>query len=214
MPYTPDGRFYHSRRLDHGDTHKMASERLARDVETFLFDESAPGYMKPEFLSWSLARYDATKSSSGNIVGADYWDPDDESVYTDDVPRGKRFPHIALKHGDDFRASGLRGSSLAEGKDSDALLFEEKVTRLMEKIPTISRDSAVATLLGELVGPPSVPFDDAAGSQVNVQDADVVEDAEKVDEPENFVEADAPAVDMINEGAPDHDDVDDHKDDA
>lgn len=76
MPFTDDGVFYHARRLDmHTDTWKAASETLAYHIETYLFDEKAPGYLKPEFLSWALSVYDATKNSSGNVVVPDFTDP-------------------------------------------------------------------------------------------------------------------------------------------
>jgi hypothetical protein len=110
MPFTDEGNWYHDRRLDHGDSWKMAAEKLAYDIETYLYAEKAEGYLKPEFLGWALARYDATKNSTGNVVGTDHWDPDDEGMYKADVPVGKRFPSIALKMSDDFKDSGLKGS--------------------------------------------------------------------------------------------------------
>lgn len=86
MPYTDDGKFYHDRRLDHGDTGRMAAEKLALHVETYLFEEDAPGYMRPEFLSWALSVYDATKNSSGNVVVPEF---DDDLVKLSPIPEGK-----------------------------------------------------------------------------------------------------------------------------
>jgi hypothetical protein len=68
MPFTDSGRFYHNRRIEQqGDTWKLASEQLAKHIETYLFDEGSAGYLKPEFLSWALSVYDATKNSTGNV---------------------------------------------------------------------------------------------------------------------------------------------------
>lgn len=88
MPFTADGKFYHDRRLDmHTDTWKAASEKLGHVIETYLFDTEAPGYMNPDFLSWGLAVYDATKNSSGNVDVIPFDAPE---MKLEPIPSGKR----------------------------------------------------------------------------------------------------------------------------
>lgn len=85
MPFTDDGKFYHDRQLDHGDTYKMAAERLARAVETYLYAEDEPGYMRVEFLAWAISYYDSTKASSGNVVIPDF---DADEMKDSPIPMG------------------------------------------------------------------------------------------------------------------------------
>jgi hypothetical protein len=108
MPFTDEGSFYHDRRLDTGDPWKMAAEKLAYDVETYLYDEKSDAYMNFAFITWALARYDATKNSTGNVMFGLTWDPDnqDELLRTA-VPVGKRMPDSALRYGDDVKDSGI-----------------------------------------------------------------------------------------------------------
>lgn len=82
MPYAPDhdGGFWYPSRVpsDHYDTYKRAAEQLALDFETYLYAEKTadghanPAYMNPSFAAWAIARFDATKTSSGNIYSLDY----------------------------------------------------------------------------------------------------------------------------------------------
>lgn len=110
MPFTDTGKWYRTRRLDHSDTWKMASEQLADGIETFLFAADDPGYGSYEFLSWLLARYDATKNSSGNIEHGLVWDPDDPMLTISPIDKSKlgdpgtQFDS-AIRYSDDARAS-------------------------------------------------------------------------------------------------------------
>jgi hypothetical protein len=74
MPYSPQTGDWYADRVpsDHYDTFKTAAEQLALDVEEYLFNTKSPNHMNPSFLSWAVARFDATKTSSGNIRVLDY----------------------------------------------------------------------------------------------------------------------------------------------
>jgi hypothetical protein len=76
MPFTNDGVWFSDRRVpDSGDPWHSASEQLAYDVEEYLHDSKSPVYYDTSFLSWVVGRYDATKSSSGNLANAAQYDP-------------------------------------------------------------------------------------------------------------------------------------------
>lgn len=77
MPYNDDMVWVYEHKVpSSGDAWRLSAERLAMDIETYLYDTQHPSYQRPEFLSWALARYDATKVSSGNAVDAIlYYDP-------------------------------------------------------------------------------------------------------------------------------------------
>lgn len=77
MPYNDDGNWIYEHAIpSSGDPTRVAGELLGRDIESFLWDTRHPGYFKSEYLSWALARYDATKNSSGNAPDSVlFWDP-------------------------------------------------------------------------------------------------------------------------------------------
>lgn len=77
MAYNEDGNYvYETPLLASGPALDVAAAQLAHDVEEYLFDGRKLGYNKPEFLSWALARFHATKQSSGNLVNQYiFWDP-------------------------------------------------------------------------------------------------------------------------------------------
>lgn len=66
----------------HRDPFKNAAERLARDVEIYLYrdvepDGSAnPLYQNPDFLAWAIARYDSCKTGSGHPWDSYEFSPD------------------------------------------------------------------------------------------------------------------------------------------
>ena len=63
------------------DAYQRAAERLAADVEEFLYREfSADGSANPafanvDFLAWAVARYDSTKRGSGHEWHGHHGDP-------------------------------------------------------------------------------------------------------------------------------------------
>ena len=63
------------------DAYQRAAERLAADVEEFLYREfSADGSANPafanvDFLAWAVARYDSTKRGSGHAWHGVHGDP-------------------------------------------------------------------------------------------------------------------------------------------
>jgi len=64
------------------DPYKRAAEHLAVAVEQYLYAEYLPGgavnpkYGNPDFLAWSVARYDAVKTGSGHQWEREEWHPD------------------------------------------------------------------------------------------------------------------------------------------
>lgn len=85
------GRWIHERRADEiRDQIRRAAELLAQDVETYLYDEDSPLWMKPEFLAWAVARYDVQKTGSGNYAQMDLDYNHDEAVLDPVVPPAKR----------------------------------------------------------------------------------------------------------------------------
>jgi hypothetical protein len=58
-----------------GDRIRQAAFQLLHDCESYLFDTNHPGYGKPEYLSWAMARFQAQHASSGNPQDRiDTWD--------------------------------------------------------------------------------------------------------------------------------------------
>ncbi len=86
MPYadTADGlRWVDERDAQHvNDPLRRAAEQLATDVEAYIYDEQGRQYMRPEFLSWAVARYDATKVGSGNYASTQLEYEHDDAVLT------------------------------------------------------------------------------------------------------------------------------------
>lgn len=77
MHYNEDGNYiYQGEVLPSGDPLRVAAEQFAHDVESYLFNGHHPGYNNPAFLSWAVARFHATKQSSGNLANQYvHWDP-------------------------------------------------------------------------------------------------------------------------------------------
>lgn len=113
MPYNENGDYlYEAPLLASGGALDVAARQLAHDVEEYLFDGKAPGHNKPEFLSWALARFEATKQSSGNLANQFlYWDPQSagekhqvnpalNNTWTPgtQVDLGVRYPEAAFDH--------------------------------------------------------------------------------------------------------------------
>lgn len=75
------------------DPYKHAAEKLAVAVEEYLYAENLPGgaanprYGNPDFLAWSLARYDAAKTGSGHVWNHEEWTP--ETPTHSPIPRKK-----------------------------------------------------------------------------------------------------------------------------
>lgn len=63
------------------DPYQRAAERLAADVEEFLYREfqpdgtANPAFANVDFLSWAVARYDSTKRGSGHEWHGHHNDP-------------------------------------------------------------------------------------------------------------------------------------------
>lgn len=57
------------------DPLRRAGETLARDVETFLFDDNDPKHRDVAFLMWAVARYDVAKTGSGRYADTIDYDP-------------------------------------------------------------------------------------------------------------------------------------------
>ena len=63
------------------DSYQRAAERLAADVEEFLYREfkadgsANPAFANVDFLAWAVARYDSTKRSSGHEWHGHHGDP-------------------------------------------------------------------------------------------------------------------------------------------
>jgi hypothetical protein len=80
------------------DPFKHAAELLARDVERYLYREyeanGSPGsvWMKPEFLAWAVARFDACKSGSGYLTHEMDFDPESASITPVRPPEQRRSP--------------------------------------------------------------------------------------------------------------------------
>lgn len=99
------------------DTLRRASETLARDVETFLYDDNDPKHRDVGFLMWAVARYDIAKTGSGRYADTVDYDPSEalKDPFGDDTRRTKtpgqrseidvRLPaHAREKLGDEFTA--------------------------------------------------------------------------------------------------------------
>lgn len=78
MPYNDDKQWMYEQEIpSSGSSEAIAAARIARDIESYLFDYNHPGYDRKEFLSWALMRYSATRQSSGNTVDKYlYWNPE------------------------------------------------------------------------------------------------------------------------------------------
>jgi hypothetical protein len=74
---TPSGRRWVSERdtIWMQDPLRRASETLARDLETYLYDETDPKYRDIHFLMWAIARYDVAKTGSGRYADTVDYDP-------------------------------------------------------------------------------------------------------------------------------------------
>ena len=63
------------------DSYQRAAERLAADVEEFLYREfnadgsANPAFANVDFLAWAVARYDSTKRGSGHAWHGVHGDP-------------------------------------------------------------------------------------------------------------------------------------------
>lgn len=110
MPYSPQTGDWYADRVpsDHYDTWKRASEQLALDVEVFLYDLNSPSYANPSFLAWAVARFDATKTSSGNLYSTEY-DPEMAALAPIAPPAGRTTPLAqrddAIRYPADARAA-------------------------------------------------------------------------------------------------------------
>lgn len=121
MPYAPDhdgGFWYPERRpSEYFDTQRRAAEQLALDVETYLYAEktadgaASPAYMNPSYLAWAVARYDATKTSSGNIFTEEY-DPVQASEHPLAPPAGRVNPNNQADNAIRFPADAVAAPAI------------------------------------------------------------------------------------------------------
>lgn len=83
MPFidadTPSGRRWISERdtIWMSDPLRRAAETFARDVETFLYDETDEKHGDVHFLAWAVARYDLAKTGSGRYADTVDYDPNE-----------------------------------------------------------------------------------------------------------------------------------------
>lgn len=98
MPYidadTPTGRRWVSDRdtVWSSDPLRRASETLARDLETFLYDEVDAKYHDTHFLMWAVARYDIAKTGSGRYADTVDYDPTEALKISNPEPRDRVSP--------------------------------------------------------------------------------------------------------------------------
>lgn len=57
------------------DPLRRAAETLARDVETYLYDDNDPKHRDHGFLMWAVSRYDIAKTGSGRYADTVDYDP-------------------------------------------------------------------------------------------------------------------------------------------
>lgn len=120
MAYNDDGVYIYETIVPAaGDMVRKAFYQLMHDVESYLFDTRHPGYARPEYLSWSLARAEAQHVSSGNPVDRQiYWDP--SIAGNDDVPNepkeGQSWGPGSVGH---FGIRYPKAAFQAEGVDTD-----------------------------------------------------------------------------------------------
>jgi hypothetical protein len=92
------------RTLEIRDPLRSAAERFAENVETYLYDHDSDMWMKPEFLAWAIAQYDASKTSSGTYVNMNPEFDHAAAVQQPVPPQGpgpghpSRNPDIALRY--------------------------------------------------------------------------------------------------------------------
>lgn len=101
------------RTLEIRDPLRRAAEWFAEQVETYLYDENSNMWMKPEFLSWAVAQYDAIKSSSGTYVNMNP-EFDHDAAVLQPVPKQgpgaahpSRNPDIAVRYPEHARESAF-----------------------------------------------------------------------------------------------------------
>jgi hypothetical protein len=167
MPYNDDGRYiYESEILPSGDSLRVAAEQLAHDIEEYLFDGHARGYNRPAFLSWALARYQATKQSSGNLANQFlFWDPEAASLKAPANPKvhntwtphtevelGVRYPREAFEHPGIDTSAGVPGrQELYDGDETPDPRYASRMTVREPKV-VAAREVPVIEPADEVAG--------------------------------------------------------------
>src|SRR5262245_51028066 len=89
---------------DLGDPYKVAAETLARDVERYLYRQynvdggESDTWMRPEFLAWAVARYDACKTGSGHYHNTQDYDPESATLKDFETPPAGRHYTDAIRY--------------------------------------------------------------------------------------------------------------------
>lgn len=149
MPYNEDGNYvYETALLASGPALDVAAAQLAHDVEEYLFDGRKLGYNKPEFLSWALKRFHATKQSSGNLVNQFlFWDPMSAGEKTQLNPRehntwvagtevdlGIRYPDAAFEHPDIDTSQKVGPADAYEPWETPDPVYASRMTARQPKV--------------------------------------------------------------------------------
>lgn len=155
MPYNDEsGRWiYEHEHLSMGDPLRVAAYQLCRDIESYLFDLHHPGYAKTEFLSWALARFDATHVSSGTPVdNALYWDPDKAQSALPNAEKGDSYvPGARVDFGVHYLYPAF-GTGHADGGEAELYGDDPKTVKVID--PGLARH--IATKEGVVVSAESV----------------------------------------------------------